>query len=130
MSAPLEGARVLVVEDEYLVAALIQDMLEAAGCVVTGPIPRLPEALDAADRDSYDAAVLDINLGGARIDPVAAVLSRRNVPFLFVTGYGANGLPREYAGRPRLCKPFRMADLIGTLSSLVKSPVPNTAQTA
>jgi len=119
MTAALEGTRVLVVEDEYLVAVLIQDMLESAGCVVTGPFPRLPEALDAADHDTYDAAVLDINLGGARIDPVAAALSRRNVPFVFVTGYGPVGLPREYAKRPRICKPFRMAELLDTVSSLV-----------
>ena len=123
MTAPLEGARVLVVEDEYLVAVLIQDMLESAGCVVTGPIPRLAEALDAVDRGSYDAALLDINLGGERIDPVAAALSRRNVPFVFVTGYGAGGLPGEYAKRPRICKPFRMAELLGALSDIVKPPV-------
>ena len=129
MRAPLEGARVLVVEDEYLVAVLIQDMLESAGCVVTGPIPRLAEALDAVDRDSYDAAVLDINLGGERIDPVAAALSRLNVPFVFVTGYGTGGLPGGYAERPRICKPFRMADLLATVSSLVNCPMLNTAQT-
>jgi DNA-binding response OmpR family regulator len=129
MTAPLEGARVLVVEDEYLVAVLIQDMLESAGCVVTGPIPRLAEALDAVDRDSYDAAVLDINLGGERIDPVAAALSRLNVPFVFVTGYGTGGLPGGYTERPRICKPFRMADLLATVSSLVNCPMLNTAQT-
>ena len=123
MTAPLEGATVLVVEDEYLVAVLIQDMLESAGCVVTGPIPRLAEALDAVDRGSYDAAVLDINLGGERIDPVAAALSGRNVPFVFVTGYGSGGLPSEYAGRPRVCKPFKIADLLGALSNIVKPPV-------
>lgn len=127
MTALLEGARVLVVEDEYLVAVLIQDMLESAGCVVTGPIPRLAEALDAVDRDSYDAALLDINLGGERIDPVAAALSRRNVPFVFVTGYGAGGLPGEYAKRPRVCKPFRMADLLAAVSRLMNCPMLNTA---
>jgi DNA-binding response OmpR family regulator len=119
MTAALKGVRVLVVEDEYLVAVLIEEMLEAAGCVVTGPIPRVPDALDAVDRDTYDAAVLDINLGGERIDPVAEALSRRKVPFIFVTGYSTTGLPGEYAERPRICKPFRMADLLGTLSSLV-----------
>ena len=127
MTAALDGIRVLVVEDEYLVAVLIQNMLESAGCVVTGPFPRLPEALDAADRDTYDAAVLDINLGGARIDPVAAALSRRNVPFVFVTGYGAGGLPREYAERPRICKPFRVAELLDTVSSLVNGRILNAA---
>jgi DNA-binding response OmpR family regulator len=128
MTAALEGIRVLVVEDEYLVAVLIEEMLESAGCVVTGPIPRVPDALDAVDRDTYDAAVLDINLNGERIDPVAAALTRRNVPFVFVTGYGAAGLPGDYAECPRLCKPFRMADLLGSVSSLVKPAVLHAAR--
>jgi DNA-binding response OmpR family regulator len=80
------------------------------------------EALEAAGRDAYDAAVLDVNLAGDQIDPVAEALSQRNVPFVFVTGYGTGALPGEYAQRPRLCKPFKMADLLGTLSNLVKPP--------
>jgi CheY-like chemotaxis protein len=67
MTAVLERIRVLVVEDEFLVATLIEDMLMAAGCVVAGPIPRLSEALDAVDRGTFDAAVLDVNLGGRRV---------------------------------------------------------------
>jgi CheY-like chemotaxis protein len=128
VTAALEGVRVLVVEDEYLVAVLIEEILESAGCVVTGPIPRLPEALDAVDRDTYDAAVLDINLGGDRIDPVAKALSKRNVPFAFVTGYGALGLPGDYAERPRLCKPFKIADLLGMVSNLVKPGMAHAAR--
>ena len=123
MTADLGGIRVLVVEDEYLVAILIEEILESAGCVVMGPIPRVPEALDAIDHDDCDAAVLDVNLAGERINPVADALSERNVPFLFVTGYGANALPSEYAARPHVCKPFRMAELIGALSSVVNSPI-------
>lgn len=120
MTAALEGARVLVVEDEYLVAALIEQILESAGCVVMGPIPRVPEALDAVSHDVYDAAVLDVNLAGERINPVADALSERDVPFVFVTGYGANALPREYAERPHIGKPFRMAELLAVLSSIIK----------
>jgi DNA-binding response OmpR family regulator len=127
MTAALEGIRVLVVEDEFLVATLIEDMLEAAGCVVLGPIPRVAEALNAVDQGTYDAAVLDVNLGGDRIDPVADALSRRNVPFAFVTGYGTGALPREYADRPRLCKPFKMAELIGLLANLVRLPFPKNS---
>jgi DNA-binding response OmpR family regulator len=124
MTASLEGIRVLLVEDEYLVASLIEEILEIAGCIVTGPIPRLAQAVDAADREACDAAVLDVNLAGERIYPVADILSRRNIPFVFVTGYGA--LPGEYANRPRLCKPFKMADLLDTLSDIVKTaPAPH-----
>ena len=127
MTDALKGVRVLVVEDEYFVAILIEEILESAGCVVMGPIPRLPEALDAIDRESCDVAVLDVNLAGERINPVADALSERNVPFLFVTGYGANALPSEYAQRPHVCKPFRMGDLLCMLSSVVKPPVEKTA---
>jgi DNA-binding response OmpR family regulator len=122
MTAVLEGIRVLVVEDEFLVATLIEDMLMAAGCVVAGPIPRISEALDAVDRGTFDAAVLDVNLGGDRVYPVADALSRRNVPFVFITGYGTDVLSGEHAERPRLCKPFKMADLLGKLSSMVAPP--------
>jgi DNA-binding response OmpR family regulator len=120
MADTLEGARVLVVEDEYLVAALIEQILESAGCIVMGPIPRVPEALDAVEHDGYDAAVLDVNLAGERINPVAKALSERDVPFMFVTGYGANALPREYAERPHIGKPFRIAELLAVLSSILK----------
>ena len=123
MTAGLEGVKVLVVEDEYLVAILIEEILESAGCIVMGPIPRVPEALDAINHDDCDAAVLDVNLAGERIDPVADVLCERNVPFMFVTGYGANALPREYAERPHICKPFRMAELLGALSSVVNPSI-------
>ena len=144
MTEALQGVKILVVEDEYLVATLMEDMLESAGCVVAGPIPRLAQALDAASseadviarekkseqeiRQSLDAAsseacdvaVLDINLAGERVYPVADILARRSVPFVFVTGYGVNTLPPEYAKRPHICKPFRMAELLGALSDLVK----------
>jgi DNA-binding response OmpR family regulator len=117
----------LIVEDEFLVASLLQEILETAGCIVAGPIPRVAEAVDAADRDTYDAAILDINVAGYRIDPVADALSRRSVPFVFVTGYSTGALPAKYADRPRLCKPFRIADLLGTLANLVRSRSPKLA---
>ena len=118
----LEGVRVLVVEDEFLVAVLLEEMLQSAGCVVSGPVSRVADALNAVDCDSYDAAVLDVNLAGERIDQVADALSRRNVPFLFVTGYSAASLPADFAERPRVCKPFKMADLLCALSNLVHAP--------
>jgi DNA-binding response OmpR family regulator len=120
MTASLDRVKVLVVEDEYLVAALIKEMLELAGCIVVGPVPRLSDALDAADHEPCDAAVLDVNLAGERVDPVAEALSARNVPFMFLTGYGTGVLPAKFNRRPRITKPFRMKDLIGALMSLVK----------
>jgi CheY-like chemotaxis protein len=124
MTEALQGVKVLVVEDEYLVATLMENMLASAGCVVAGPIPRLAQALDAASSEACDVAVLDVNLAGERVYPVADILAQRNVPFVFVTGYGV--LPGEYANRPRLCKPFKMADLLDTLSDIVKTaPAPH-----
>ena len=127
MKDALKGVRVLVVEDEYFIAILIEEILESAGCVVMGPIPRLPDALDAVDHQDYDVAVLDVNLAGEWINPVADALSERNVPFLFVTGYGANALPSEYAQRPHVHKPFRISDLLCMLSSVVRPPTERTA---
>ena len=122
MARSLEGLRILVVEDDYLISTLFDDMLTSAGCVVVGPLPRLADALDAAAKESCDAAVLDVNLGGERVYPVAKILAERHVPFVFVTGYSGEALPREYAEEPRIAKPFRAAQLLGALSSLIEMP--------
>ena len=122
MTVELEGVRVLVVEDEFLVAVLIEEILQSAGCVVSGPVSRVADALDAIGCNTYDAAVLDVNLAGEPIDQVVDALSRRNVPFLFVTGYSAGSLPVEFAERPRTGKPFKVAELLGTLSNVVHPP--------
>jgi DNA-binding response OmpR family regulator len=127
MTEALQGVKVLVVEDEYLVATLMEDMLESAGCVVAGPIPRLAQAVETASSEVCDVAVLDINLAGERVYPVADILAQRGVPFVFVTGYGVNALPPEYAKRPRICKPFRIAELLSTISSLVKPSLVSSA---
>jgi DNA-binding response OmpR family regulator len=116
----LDGIRILVVEDEFLVASLIQAVLEDAGCVVSGPIGRLSKAIDAARVDDCDAAVLDVNLGGQRVFPVAEELSRRHIPFVVVTGYATASLPAPLAGCPILRKPFRNQQLLSALSNLVE----------
>ncbi|MGC2521265.1 MAG: response regulator [Stellaceae bacterium] len=116
MRAGLQGLRILVVEDEYLVAALIQDFLEAAGCIVVGPIPRLAQAVEAARDETCDGAVLDINLGGSQVFSVAEVLSRRRIPFAFVTGYGSEVLPAQFHQRPTIRKPFRGTELLDAVS--------------
>ncbi len=116
----LAGVRILVVEDEFLVASLIQDILENAGCIVLGPVPRLAEAVDAAEIDTCEVAVLDVNLAGKRVFPVAEVLSRRHIPFIFVTGYGTASLPQEHRGRPTIRKPFRNEELLNAVSGLLR----------
>ncbi|MBV8121638.1 MAG: response regulator [Alphaproteobacteria bacterium] len=119
MRMNLTGLKILVVEDEFLVASLIQDLLEDAGCVVSGPIPRLSEAIDAARADDCDAAVLDVNLGGYRVFPVAEELSRRHIPFVIVTGYATTTLPEPFDRSPTIRKPFRNQDLLNAISNLV-----------
>lgn len=116
----LAGKRILVVEDEAMVAMLIEDMLTELGCAVVGPAMRLDHALQLAKTEAVDAAILDINLGGTRSDPVAEILERRLVPMLFVTGYGQAGRP----GRNDrvLQKPYRQAELCDALRALLVRP--------
>jgi DNA-binding response OmpR family regulator len=83
----LTNKRVLVVEDEILVALLVEDMLADAGCVVVGPFSRVPQALAAAKTEPIDIALLDVNVAGEMVFPVAHALEERGIPFLFVTGY-------------------------------------------
>jgi CheY-like chemotaxis protein len=115
---PLQGVRVLLVEDEALVAMLMEDMLADQGCSVVATAPRLEEAL-AHVQDlalEFDVAVLDLNLAGETTFAVASALEKRNIPFAFATGYGAGGLPVEWRGRPTLQKPFTAGDVAAALN--------------
>ena len=101
MTQPLTGRRVLIVEDESLVAMLIETILEDMECVPVGPASTIDEGLALArDTDALDAALLDVNVAGQQIFPVAEVLKARGVPFVFSTGYGEGGLPDEWRGPP------------------------------
>ena len=108
----LEGRQILVVEDETLIALLIEEMLGDLGCGVVGPAHALQEALAlATDSEVIDAALLDVNVGGKPVFEVADVLRARGVPFVFSTGYGDNGLREADRGTPVLQKPFRLAEV-------------------
>lgn len=98
--------RVLVVEDEMMVAMLVEDMLVDMGFDVIGPAYRLSDGLRLAEREPIDIAVLDVNLNGIRSFPIAAVLTDRGIPFVFATGYGTTGVEVEYPDVPVLAKPF------------------------
>jgi len=104
---PLEGLRVLVIEDDYYIATDEQQALQGAGAVVIGPC--------AQASDAVDCAVVDINLGRGPSFEAAATLRRRGIPFLFTTGYDAGAIPREFADVPRLEKPIREADLVAAI---------------
>ena len=114
----LSTLRVLVVEDEALVSMLVEDMLSDLGCTVIGPAAELEEALRLAGSAEMDAALLDVNLGGRPIFPVADALKARGVPFAFASGYGAAGLSEGHRGSLVLQKPFRESDLRRILESL------------
>ncbi len=103
--------KVLVVEDESLVALDIENMLEEMGCKVVASVPRLVRALDVASRLDFDLAVLDINLAGEVVYPLAFRLAERGIPFLFSTGYSTADLPDQLRDRPILRKPVVAANL-------------------
>lgn len=118
----LTGLRALVVEDEGGVALLIEAMLEELGCEVAASVGSLAKALEIADNESFDIAVLDVNIVGGLVFPVAEVLRRRRLPFVFSTGYGRMGVPDVFKDCPVLSKPFAMADLEQALRLALQQP--------
>ena len=110
MRQAFAGRRVLVVEDESLVAMLLETILEDMGCVPVGPAATVEEGLQmASEGDPVDAALLDVNVAGKQVFPIAEALKARGVPFVFSTGYGEGGLPDQWRGQPTLQKPFTEA---------------------
>lgn len=111
--------RVLVVEDEVMIAMMVEQMLAEIGYEMVGPGLRLDQAVSLAETEAMDAAVLDVNLGGERSFAVAEVLRRRGVPFVFATGYGSAGLTEAYRGAVVLRKPFDLSELERALSAVL-----------
>ena len=109
MSQTLSG-RVLIVEDESLVAMLLETILEDMGCTPVGPASTIDEGLAlATGAEPLDAALLDVNVAGRQVFPIAEALKARGVPFVFSTGYGESGLSDEWRGHPTVQKPFTEA---------------------
>jgi len=107
-----KGLRVLVVEDEFLLALLLEEELVSAGCSVVGPFSGLAQAMEAARRETFDLAILDINLNGEMVYPLADELSGSGVPFIFMSGYGLSNLPERFRTAPRIAKPYDPAILV------------------
>jgi CheY-like chemotaxis protein len=113
--------RLLVVEDEYLIRMLLEDMLADLGYDVAAAVGTMAEAREQAATGDFTAAILDVNVDGQEIFPVAEILARRGLPFVFVTGYGEHGLPEPYRGHPALQKPFETQQLETALAGLLAS---------
>jgi len=110
-----EGAplRILVVEDEMMIAFFIEDCLLDLGHQVVGPAARVNTALSLIEAENLDCALLDVNVAGEDVYPAAVELKTRGVPFMFISGYGSRGLRQEWRNWPVLEKPFD-ARMLGT----------------
>jgi CheY-like chemotaxis protein len=108
----LKDLRVLVVEDEALIALQLEDMLTELGCAVIGPASRVGQALKLLDGETVEAAVLDLNIAGELVYPVADELRNRGLPYVFVTAFGTSDLTEPYRSRPVLEKPFARRELL------------------
>jgi len=115
-----DSRRVLVVEDEALVAMLVEDALLDAGFGVMGPAATVEEAMALLDHERPDAVVLDLNLAGETSTPVADVLAARGIPYVIATGYGASGLPAGHQDAMVLAKPYDPAELTTMLGRLCR----------
>lgn len=117
----LTGKRILVVEDEALISVMVTDMLSELGILVVGPAATISAAIILAERETIDAAILDVNVRGERIDPVAEILFAREVPVLFATGYGEVKLASGRSA-PVIDKPYTQEKLIRGLAAALGRP--------
>jgi DNA-binding response OmpR family regulator len=108
----LNGLRILVVEDERLIADMIMDALQDAGCDVIGPAMSLQSGEGLASNEALDGAFLDVNLAGKASFPIAQILMQREIPLAFLSGYGQGTIPEPYRGCPFLWKPFQLHQLV------------------
>jgi len=131
MTTPATPLRILLAEDEMLVAMLLEDILSDLGHTLVGPLAHLDKTLHAARHETLDLAILDVNLQGEEIYPVAEVLQARGIPFAFSTGYGVHGLLERWQKQPTLQKPYHRDELYRMVAELAaagarKDPAPPT----
>ena len=122
-AARTSGGSVFLVEDEVMIRMMVADMLEELGYSVAAEAGEISEAMKLAQSAEFDLAILDVNVNGKVISPVADILAARNRPFIFATGYGSSGLPAEYRDRPALQKPFQ----IDTLARMIEQALKRSA---
>jgi DNA-binding response OmpR family regulator len=115
------GGSVFLVEDEVMIRMMVADMLEELGYRVAAEAGEINEAVKLAQTAEFDFAILDVNVNGKVISPVADLIKARKRPFIFATGYGSSGLPEEYRDRPALQKPFQLETLARTIDATLKN---------
>jgi DNA-binding response OmpR family regulator len=118
-SMSAKGLRVFVVEDEPMIRMLVMDMLEELGCRPVAEAGDVEEAAKLAHSTEFDLAILDVNLKGKIISPVAELIRARGRPIIFATGYGSEGLPEEFRDLPALQKPFQLETLAALIDEVL-----------
>lgn len=122
------GRRILIVEDEPILAIALQDILEGLGYDVVGPAFRVEAAMLLARDSLLDGAILDVNMGDGDSYEIAACLAGRAIPYLFATGYGREGLEAGHEAAPVLAKPYREKEVADAVAELVAAPPPSVRQ--
>jgi DNA-binding response OmpR family regulator len=123
VAKPLEGRRILVVEDSPVVAPFTADVLYELGCEVVGPAPNMAVARNLIGSTKFDAAIVDIHIRGERVFPLCDVLSAKDVPFVFTSGYGDWELPQKWQDAPKLQKPYTIDQVEAALTDVLKVSV-------
>src|SRR6202042_2358575 len=121
-AARTSGGSIFLVEDQVMIRMMVADMLEELGYSIAAESGEIGDALKLAQSVEFDLAILDVNVNGKVISPVAELISARNRPFIFATGYGSSGLPEEFRDRPALQKPFQLETLARMIDAALKSP--------
>lgn len=121
MTDELDGRRILVVEDSPVVADDSADILRDLGCTVVGPAGTMASALQLAEEEDVDAAIVDINIRGGKSYAVLKILEGREIPFLLTSGYADWSMPEEWLERPRLLKPYTANMLRESLAALLQA---------
>jgi len=116
--SPLEGRRILVIEDSPVVAPFTADVLEELGCEVIGPAPNMAVARELIEEGGFDAAMMDVHIRGERVFPLCDALSASGVPFLLTSGYADWSVPEKWEDTPRLQKPYTLDEVRGALEAL------------
>ena len=116
----LPRGSVFLVEDEAMIRMMVAEMLQELGYLVVAEAGEIEEAIRLAQSAEFDLAILDVNVNGKVVSPVAEIIQARNRPFIFATGYGSSGLPPEYRDRPALQKPFQIEALAQMIDTALR----------